>query len=267
YMGMEISGNRPQGLLLDMETSLAPNPGDRRGDFYYNNSESNFNSNMVVVLAALLLALICALGLNSIAHCALRYSHRSSSSPETRPEQAASNLAARTSQKNSAFIGQNIPEVTYEPGVHIVVIDCPICLGEFAEGEKMRVLPKCNHGFHAECIDKWLCSHSSCPLCRQLLIDDSRHHKHRLLLDMEASMPPSHASRTGDFYYSSETNFDANMIFARDPGRGCFRPGCNFRSKENYVDQPDSRDCPICLGELAEGEKVRVLPKCNHGFH
>ncbi|PNX78977.1 RING-H2 finger protein ATL72-like [Trifolium pratense] len=49
--------------------------------------------------------------------------------------------------------------------------DCPICLGEFMDGEKVRVLPNCNHGFHVECIDKWLLSHSSCPTCRQSLLE------------------------------------------------------------------------------------------------
>ncbi|TMW85256.1 hypothetical protein EJD97_023431 [Solanum chilense] len=45
-------------------------------------------------------------------------------------------------------------------------LECTICLCEFSEGEKMRFLPKCNHGFHVDCIDMWFHSHSTCPLCR-----------------------------------------------------------------------------------------------------
>ena len=44
--------------------------------------------------------------------------------------------------------------------------DCSVCLSEFEDGEKLRLLPKCNHAFHLPCIDTWLKSHSSCPLCR-----------------------------------------------------------------------------------------------------
>ena len=39
-------------------------------------SEANFDTNMVIILAALLCALICALGLNSIVRCALRCGRR-----------------------------------------------------------------------------------------------------------------------------------------------------------------------------------------------
>ena len=44
--------------------------------------------------------------------------------------------------------------------------DCSVCLSEFQEDESLRLLPKCNHAFHVSCIDTWLKSHSSCPLCR-----------------------------------------------------------------------------------------------------
>ncbi|XP_057739163.1 RING-H2 finger protein ATL66-like [Arachis stenosperma] len=47
--------------------------------------------------------------------------------------------------------------------------ECCICLGEFVDGEKLKVLPACEHYFHCECVDKWLMQHSSCPLCRASL--------------------------------------------------------------------------------------------------
>ncbi|KAL0410440.1 UNVERIFIED_CONTAM: E3 ubiquitin-protein ligase RING1 [Sesamum latifolium] len=43
---------------------------------------------------------------------------------------------------------------------------CAVCLSVFEEGEEVRQLPKCNHLFHAQCIDMWLYSHMDCPLCR-----------------------------------------------------------------------------------------------------
>ncbi|MED6206250.1 hypothetical protein PIB30_024839 [Stylosanthes scabra] len=43
---------------------------------------------------------------------------------------------------------------------------CAVCLGEFEEGEELRSMPECMHSFHVPCIDMWLRSHSSCPLCR-----------------------------------------------------------------------------------------------------
>lgn len=44
--------------------------------------------------------------------------------------------------------------------------DCAVCLLEFEEGESMRTLPLCCHSFHVDCIDMWLRSHATCPLCR-----------------------------------------------------------------------------------------------------
>ncbi|CAN8301342.1 unnamed protein product [Cochlearia groenlandica] len=44
--------------------------------------------------------------------------------------------------------------------------ECVICLGLWEVGEFGRKLRNCGHGFHVECVDMWLSSHSSCPLCR-----------------------------------------------------------------------------------------------------
>ncbi|CAL4970291.1 unnamed protein product [Urochloa decumbens] len=43
---------------------------------------------------------------------------------------------------------------------------CPVCLEDVEAGEMVRRLPACGHLFHVECIDMWLHSHATCPLCR-----------------------------------------------------------------------------------------------------
>lgn len=51
-------------------------------------------------------------------------------------------------------------------------MDCPICLSEFEEGEAVKAIPFCKHVFHPECIDTWLSSHVSCPVCRSAQLFD-----------------------------------------------------------------------------------------------
>ncbi|CAH8293307.1 unnamed protein product [Eruca vesicaria subsp. sativa] len=48
-------------------------------------------------------------------------------------------------------------------------IQCVVCLSELADGDKARVLPSCNHWFHADCIESWFQSHTTCPVCRKIV--------------------------------------------------------------------------------------------------
>lgn len=42
---------------------------------------------------------------------------------------------------------------------------CTICLEDFEEGMKIRILP-CLHRFMSECIDPWLVQQARCPVCK-----------------------------------------------------------------------------------------------------
>ncbi|KAL8249257.1 hypothetical protein R6Q59_006125 [Mikania micrantha] len=65
----------------------------------------------------------------------------------------------------------SLPTLMYKNNDHAqdhsrVNPECTVCLSSFEDGQMIRALPSCKHHFHVECIDKWLESQSSCPVCR-----------------------------------------------------------------------------------------------------
>ncbi|KAK9070193.1 hypothetical protein SSX86_010593 [Deinandra increscens subsp. villosa] len=131
---------------------------------------NNFDSNVVMVLSVLLCALVCSLALNSIIKCVLRCTSVLRSEISASPESSSAKLS-KTGIKKKVL--KTFPTVNYWHGLQLPGLgkECVICLGDFAKGERVKILPKCNHGFHVRCIDKWLGAHSSCPTCRQCLLD------------------------------------------------------------------------------------------------
>ncbi|GJM85323.1 hypothetical protein PR202_ga01762 [Eleusine coracana subsp. coracana] len=66
---------------------------------------------------------------------------------------------------------ESIALTRYRAGGALGASDCAVCLGEFDDGELLRLLPRCAHAFHAHCIDTWLRAHVSCPICRSHVLD------------------------------------------------------------------------------------------------
>ncbi|KAI3676477.1 hypothetical protein L1987_86086 [Smallanthus sonchifolius] len=126
-------------------------------------------SDYFVILAALLCALICVVGLIAVARCAwLR--RRSVANGSRIPNQQSENRGIKKKKIDL------LPKFTYDVdgddngSGKLSSSECAICLGEYANGDEIRVLPQCGHGFHVGCVDTWLSSHSSCPSCRQVLV-------------------------------------------------------------------------------------------------
>ncbi|XVE69450.1 hypothetical protein DITRI_Ditri09bG0153200 [Diplodiscus trichospermus] len=68
----------------------------------------------------------------------------------------------------------NALPVTMATHGKVLESECCICLGVFEDGEKVKVLPSCQHSYHPECVDRWLSSEPSCPLCRASLRVESQ---------------------------------------------------------------------------------------------
>ena len=128
---------------------------------------ATIDSDFVVILAALLCALICVLGLIAVARCAWlrRLSGGSTSNPS-----ASSRTTPPANKGLKKKILKSLPKANFSDDSSAKFSDCAICLTEFVVGDEIRVLPQCGHGFHVACIDTWLGSHSSCPSCRQILV-------------------------------------------------------------------------------------------------
>ncbi|XP_062224903.1 E3 ubiquitin-protein ligase ATL4-like [Phragmites australis] len=72
--------------------------------------------------------------------------------------------------------------------------DCAVCLSPFTHDAELRLLPACRHAFHAACVDAWLRTTPSCPLCRAAVT-----HPHPSLSAMlAAAQPPPPEPRSRD---------------------------------------------------------------------
>ncbi|OEL29769.1 hypothetical protein BAE44_0009212 [Dichanthelium oligosanthes] len=126
---------------------------------------SPLDYDVVVILAAMLCALVCALGLNSMLQCVVRCTRRAVADPAG----WVAHRRATAGLKREDVVA--LPVATYVASP--AAAGCAICLSDFADGERIRVLPVCGHRFHVVCVDRWLVLHCSCPTCRRRLSSES----------------------------------------------------------------------------------------------
>ncbi|RLN08286.1 RING-H2 finger protein ATL80-like [Panicum miliaceum] len=160
----------PASLLRSAGNGPSPSPPPLLGDGHAAGEQQavSVDSDTVVILASLLCALICVAGLAPVARCTCR---RRSSGGGGNSNPTAAEVQAPRGLKKAAI--EALPTVSLQAsgsGRAGEERECAICLVVLAEGDELRLLPLCGHGFHAACIDTWLGAHASCPSCRAAVL-------------------------------------------------------------------------------------------------
>lgn len=156
-------------------TAVQGQGGQQQAGGPYN--QQSFSPSMAIVIVVLIAAFF-FLGFFSIyvRHC---YGDGSGGGSSANP--AAPNGAAARSRRQprglDAAVLESFPTMAYaDVKAHKAVkgaLECAVCLSEFDDDETLRLLPKCSHVFHLDCIDTWLASHVTCPVCRANLVPDA----------------------------------------------------------------------------------------------
>uniref|UniRef100_A0A1L8DTA8 Putative ring finger protein n=1 Tax=Nyssomyia neivai TaxID=330878 RepID=A0A1L8DTA8_9DIPT len=91
-------------------------------------------------------------------------------SPETENYEALLSLAERLGEAKPRGLARpeidQLPSYKFNAETHTGdQTSCVVCMCDFEARQMLRVLP-CSHEFHAKCVDKWLRSNRTCPICR-----------------------------------------------------------------------------------------------------
>ncbi|KAK7337809.1 hypothetical protein VNO77_18396 [Canavalia gladiata] len=148
--------------IVAAQTQAQSQPND-----FSDQSFNQFNPSFAIIIVILVAALF-FMGFFSvyIRHCA------DSPSNNVGPHAAARSRRALRGLEQAVI--ETFPILEYsEVKIHKIgkeVLECAVCLCEFEDTETLRLIPKCDHVFHPECIDEWLASHTTCPVCRANLV-------------------------------------------------------------------------------------------------
>ncbi|KAM6549862.1 hypothetical protein CsatB_021538 [Cannabis sativa] len=129
-------------------------------------------------------------------------------------------------------------------------VECSVCLESFQIGDKCRLLPTCNHSFHAECVDTWLLRTPFCPICRTGA--DSRKGD-------DLSQTTESSSRFSD------TNNNNNNDIRIDIGDGDSGGEMSHGRIEDVGNGDNNRIIEFGMNEIVQTECVEKLGELNVG--
>ncbi|KAK7328671.1 hypothetical protein VNO77_22788 [Canavalia gladiata] len=134
--------------------------------YTYTSSPPNNLSSLSHITLITVTVLAIAVSISLALYFLLRYRRRLSPSSA----QVFSSAHRISPDTGSSSVSDSLPLFTFSSVTRrssaVASGDCAVCLSKFEQPDILRLLPLCCHAFHAECIDTWLRSNLTCPLCR-----------------------------------------------------------------------------------------------------
>lgn len=167
-------------LLASAASAQPATPQQQGNSDYATDQEMRVSTTMIALLAAVIAVFVLiAASIIYLRHCT-GYSYAYAARPSDRSAPAAdvsfSTFIARRLQRRTrgldAEVVEAFPTMRYAEakalrvGKKAVALECAVCLSEFEDDERLRLLPRCSHAFHPDCIGEWLARHVTCPVCR-----------------------------------------------------------------------------------------------------
>lgn len=179
--------------MVSLSSHSTPDPSATasRGRSHLADTISSYDGNvMLAAIISLLVVILFVLLLHFYAKCFLSSSPRRGRGRRLRPPPSSAALSARlqTLTRDTAPLSTCPASRGLDPStissIPLFVAragggeekdeECVVCLGGFEENDVGRRLPECGHGFHVDCIDTWLRSRASCPVCREPVVANTR---------------------------------------------------------------------------------------------
>lgn len=173
FLGFKQRNSLPSSQPYFLSQPIPPPPPHIQSDIFNLNNKVSPSILLIIIILAIIFFV------SGLLHLLIRFLMR----PQNRDPDDLESVTALQGQLQQLFhlhdAGVDQSFIDTLPVFHYKAIiglknpfDCAVCLCEFEPEDRLRLLPKCSHAFHMECIDTWLLSHSTCPLCRASLLPD-----------------------------------------------------------------------------------------------
>lgn len=126
------------------------------------------------------------------------YLRRQRSSLPTPSYANNNNAISRSEMGLKKELREMLPIIVYKESFSIRDSQCSVCLVDYQAEDRLQHIPACGHTFHMDCIDLWLTTHTTCPLCRLSLLPTTKSSTELPHINVETSQEFSVADSGND---------------------------------------------------------------------